>query len=325
MSGPVQSEGTALRGNPQSDVQLSVVVAPVVDGSFLPPCLEALQAQRDPPPMEVIVPVDESIRGVDSLRRAHPGVRFPHVAGTAALGMSKEIGLAHEAIDRRRAAGLSLAGAPIVALTDEQARPHPDWCARLVEAHQASPAVIGGAIENANDRLLNWALYFSDASRYQNPLPEGRARYVSDVNVSYKKEALDDVSDVWRHTYNEVAVHDAIRERGGTLWLRPDLIVYQDRGAMRLAYVLRERLAWARLYAGRRCARISAPKRLLLALASPLLGGLLLWRQATLAIRRGSHKRAFLRALPLLALMDLIRGVGELIGYVTGRATAGSA
>ncbi|MFQ5349135.1 MAG: hypothetical protein ACE5EG_01690, partial [Thermoanaerobaculia bacterium] len=94
--------------------ELSVVVAPVVDGSFLPACLAALRAQRSPPTMEVIVPVDESIPGADALRGAYPGVRLPAVSGTAELALSPDLGLAHLAIDRRRAAGLALARAPLI-------------------------------------------------------------------------------------------------------------------------------------------------------------------------------------------------------------------
>jgi hypothetical protein len=274
--------------------------------------------------MQVIVPVDRSMKGLESLQETYSEVDFLNVDGTAELALAGDLGLAHEAIDRRRAAALKSASAPVIALTDAQARPATDWCARIVEAHKSDHAVIGGAVENARDRIVNWALYFCDAGRYQNPLQEGPARYVTDLNVSYKKQALDAVAEVWHSFYNEVAVHDAIRSRGGSLVLRRDLVVYQDRGRLSLSHALSERLAWARLYAGRRCQGLSTSKRFLLAVSSPLLGGLLLWRQARVAFTRGRHKRAFLRTLPLLMLVDLLWGVGELIGYTTGRASSRS-
>jgi hypothetical protein len=47
-----------------------------------------------------------------------------------------------------------------------------------------------------------------------------------------------------------------------------------------------------------------------------------LLRQAHLALARGRYRGAFLRALALLALLDLTASAGELVGYATGRATA---
>ena len=110
------------------------------------------------PSREVIVPVDESI-AYAALAVRFPRVRFVPVSGTAEMSASHDPGIAHEAIDLRRAAGIAAARAPLVALTDEHARPRADWCAAIVAAHAAAPhAAIGGAVENARDRALNWAL-----------------------------------------------------------------------------------------------------------------------------------------------------------------------
>lgn len=301
--------------------QLSVVVAPTDTGAALGGALEALAAQNAAPRFEVIVPYDASIGGIDTLCRAHPDVRFLEVYGTAALGDAADPGLRHEAIDRRRAAALAAAQGEVIALTEEFARPARDWCARLAALHARLPhAVIGGAIEPARDRLVNWALYFGDAGRYQNPLPEGPAQFVSDVNVSYKRSALYAAADEWRERYHETGLHDALRRAGHTLWLDPGLIVRQDRGVVALGDALRERFAWARLYAGRRAAEVHPRARWLLAVGAPLLGPVLFARQAGVSWQRGRHRRALLRTAPLLALMDLLWSVGEMTGYIAPRA-----
>lgn len=299
---------------------LSVVVAPTAArGALLAGALEALAAQQGAPAFEVIVPVDASIAHA-ALRTRFPRVRFLSVDGTAEQSASADPGVAHLAIDRRRAAALAAARAEIVALTDEHARPRADWCARLVALHSAPHAVIGGAIENARDRALDWALFFIDAGRYQNPLPEGPALFVSDVNVSYKRAALAR-TDVWRGLYHETGLHDALRAAGETLWLSPELVVAVDRGEPSLGAALRERFAWARLYAGRRAREVAPHVRAALCLGAPLLAALLVARQMRLALARGRHVRSFLRALPLLALLDLAASAGELTGYLTGEAT----
>ena len=299
--------------------RLTVVVAPVGDGSALPGCLEALQQQQDPPSLEVIVPVDASVRDLERMRRAFPDVIFLDVEGTAEDALSGDIGTAHLAIDRRRAAALAAARGEIVAVAEEHGRPDPDWCHNLSGAHRdETNAVIGGAVVNTRPRLVNWALFFMDAGRYQNPVPEGPVQYVTDVNVSYKREALLRVQDVWREMYMETDVHDALARLGEVHRLRRDLVMAIDRGPLSLRYALAERFAWARLYAGRRAATVSGARRWLLALGTPLLGPLLAVRQAELAFGRGQHRGAFLRCLPLLLLMDFVWSLGELTGYLTG-------
>ncbi len=299
--------------------RLSVVVAPVHSGKALSGALAALEAQTGAPEFEVIVPVDPSVGGIESLRARFPQVRFIEVEDAAALALSDDIGVRHRAIDRRRAAGLAAARAAVIALTEEHARPAPDWCARIAAAHdELQHAVIGGAIENANPRLVNHALFLADAGRYQNPLPAGPAAFVSDMNVSYKREPLFDIVDAWSGLYNETLVHDTLRAHAHTTWLSPDLIVRIDRGPIRAGYALREAFAWARLYAGRRTREIGIGRRLLLAVMSPLLVPLLLLRQSRIAVTRGGLA-PFLRCLPFLILVDIARAAGEWTGYVTGR------
>jgi hypothetical protein len=307
------------RGMPGDVPRISVVVAPIHSGAALSGALAALDAQVGAPAFEVIVPVDASVAGLGALKARFPSVRFIDVEGTAALAKSDHMGVKHEAIDRRRAAGLAATRAPIIALTEEHARPDPDWCARLAALHADLPhAVIGGAIENANGRVINHALFLADAGRYQNPLPPGPAAFVSDTNVSYKRAALFAIADVWSELYNETRVHDTLRQRGHTTWLSPEPVVRIDRGPITAAYALHEAFAWSRLYAGRRTRAAAIDARLVLALASPLLAPVLLLRQAKVARTRG-RLGPFIRCLPFLVLVDLARTAGEWVGYVTGR------
>lgn len=295
--------------------ELSVVVAPIAGGDGLPEALGALRRQTDAPATEIVVPVDASLADRRSLESADPRLRLVEVEGTAALARSGSPELVHLAIDRRRAAGLAAARAPVVALTEEHARPDAGWCRAILEAHRGPEVAIGGAIENGRDRPLHWALYFLDAARYQNPVPTGPVRYVSDVNVSYKLEALRGVREIWRDEYHETRVHDALRARGGILRLASDIVVRLDRGHRSLVPALRERFAWARLYARRRAQDESLRRRWLLAAGSPALAVVFPLRQASVTWARGRHRGAFLKALPLVLLLDLSWTLGELSGY----------
>lgn len=299
-------------------LDLSVVVAVTSGGTHLERCLEALENQRDAPLFEVIVPIDASPPDV-----AHWAARFPEVEFLSLVpsDVGAGPGRQHLEYDRRRAAGLAIARAPVVALTEDHARPAPDWCRNIVRAHATHPhAAIGGTIGNASLDRLARAVYLCDFARYQSPLAEGPTHFVSDVNVSYKRAALAAVADAWHDTYHETAVHDALRAQGGTLWIDPSIAVEQQRGPLDFVASLRERYAWGRLYAGKRVDEVSGLRRAALALLSPLLPALLLARQLGYARRRRAGE--LLGTLPLLTILLCAWSLGEAVGYWTGRPVA---
>ncbi len=300
--------------------RLAVVVTVVSDTSeaadtrSLEGCLEALQRQADPPQMEVLVTCDARLKGVDQLRQRFPQVKFIAVEKlhTARSGPSRE----HH--DELRGIGLRNSQAPLVALIEDVGRPDAHWCAQLVKEHAQPYAAIGGAMENGIDRALNWAVYFGDFGRYQNPIPAGPSSYVSDANVCYKRDALQNVAEAWAGSYNEARVHAALAKRGEVLALSPDAVVYQHRLDLRLGPALLERYVWGRSFASVRVSSTPFSRRIVLALLCPLLPFVLVLRQFQNVLRTGRNRGAFLRALPLTFLLDLVWSSGEFVGYVTG-------
>jgi hypothetical protein len=301
---------------PSLAVVITVVsdTSEAADTSHLERCLEALQRQADPPAMEVLVTCDARLRGVDQLRQRFPQVDFIAVEKlhTARSGPSRE----HH--DELRGIGIRSSQAPLVALIEDVGRPDPHWCAQLVKEHAQPYAAVGGAMENGIDRALNWAVYFGDFGRYQNPIPAGPSVYVSDANVCYKREALQRVADAWAGSYNEARVHSALAERGEVLALSPNVIVHQHRLNLRLGPALLERYVWGRSFAAVRVASVPSSRRAVLALLCPLLPFVLLLRQFQNVVRTKRNQAAFLRALPLTLLLDFVWSCGEFAGYITG-------
>ena len=303
------------------DPRLTVVVTVVsdttgqADTSHLKSCLEALQRQVDPPPMEVLVTCDARVSGMLELKQRFTGVDFIRVEElrTARSGPSRE----HH--DELRGIGIKHAHAPLIALIEDCGCPDPHWCTQLVKEHIQSYAAIGGAMENGINRALNWAVYFGDFGRYQNPVPRGPSAYVSDANVCYKRAALEGIAQAWAESYNEARVHTALAQRGETLALSPDVIVFQHRLNLRLRPSLMERYVWGRSFAAVRVATLSPMRRAVFAALCPLLPLMLLLRQAGNVLRTRRNRRAFLGALPLTALLDLAWSYGEFVGYLTGR------
>jgi hypothetical protein len=302
---------------------LSVVVVIVSDTlsarrdvSHLEGTLDALARQVDPPPMEVLVPHLPPVEGLEHLRKRFPAVRFISVTDLKTYAGKPG---SREHHDELRARGIAASRGEIVALLEDHGRPDPHWCSRLATAHRLNWIGVGGAIENGIDRLLNWAVYFSDFGYYQNPVPAGESRTISDVNASYKRAALESIRPVWEEQFNQVEVNTALLAKGERLLLSPDIVVRQHRLNLRLADALKERCVWGRSFAASRCRRAAPARRALYALFAPALPALLLARMAANVIRKGRCRGPFLRALPLTILLAVAWSLGELAGYWTGR------
>jgi len=290
---------------------LTVVVVILGGRGYLPRCLEALTHQADVQGVEILVPCDDRIPDVPALAVQFPAVRFVPVEGRRTYA-------------ELRAIGFGLARGEVVALTEDHCVPEAAWCARILEAHAAPHAVIGGVVDKGADTLLNWAIYLCDFSRYMSPVPEGPADYLTDCNVSYKTSRLASVRNLWTEAFHETTVHWALQDRGETLWLSPKIIVHQQRSLGFLA-ALHERYAFGRLFASTRVAAVGLGRRLTFAALSWLLPLHLSARVALNVLHKGRHRAVFVKALPLVLGLNSVWAWGEFVGYVTGRSAKPSA
>jgi len=303
--------------------QLTVVVG-LISGRVedLAACLEALRRQEDPPSLEILVPYDDPCAEVTRLEQEYPEVRFLRAEGLDSA--QARAGASREHHDTLRTMGLRAARGRYVALTEDHAIQGARWCRALVEALEAHPSVaaFGGAVDCGSPRLLNWAVYFCDFGRYQNPVPEGPAQYVSDSNVAYRRETLDAVRGAWDSDYRETVVHRALIEAGYQIWLTPKAEVWQARSGLNLGDSLRERYVWGRSFAWARVIAVPVARRAIYAAFSFVLPLLLTMRLGRVAFARGKFRGKFLAVLPLVFLLNMVWAYGEFVGYVTGRAAS---
>jgi hypothetical protein len=301
---------------PSAPPSLSIIVTVVSGPQSLRRCLTALAPQVAAPAEEVIVPYDVWCRDVGELAHEFPAVQFLHVVD---LGIAADPAVrahAHRLYDRRRAMGLRAARGQVIAMTEDHAVPASDWCAQIRAAHQQPYAVIGGAVENGVDRPMNWALYYCDFGRYGRPFAPGPADYVSDVNVSYKRPALEAVADRWCDAYHETSLHWALRARGEVLFRDPRPVVYQHRPPLRLAQAYRERIDWGRVFAETRAATGGAWRALTYAAGTPVLPLVLLARMLRHMRRQRRSAAQIARTAPLAFVLLTGWALGELLGYV---------
>jgi len=308
----------------ESKPTLSVVVT-LVSGRTedLARCLRSLREQEDPRSFEILVPYDDPCSDVIRLANIYPDVQFLHAEDGLDFAAARVDG-SHEPFDVLRTIGLKAARGRYVALTEDHATLAPQWCRTLVDLLDENPDVgaVGGAIECGSNRLLNRAICYCDFGRYQNPLLEGPAIFVSDSNVAYRRQALDAIRSVWDYRFREFPVHQALVEHGWPIWLTPRGTAWQHRVDMTLAEALKERYIWGRAFAGIRFDDGSLGRRLLYAILTPALPILLTFR----LIRRaasGRHRLGdLLPALPYISLLTSIWASGEFVGYATGRASS---
>ena len=314
---------TNTKAQKASAAELSIVVAIIEGGrNAIETCLDVLEESSRGIPIECIIPFDARLDDVSDLEAKYPWVSF--VDSRDYVDIEEFGSNSREHHDILRAIGLRLATAPIIALLEDHGTPAVGWCEALLKAHSISDAAaIGGAVENGMDRFLNWAVYYCDFGRYQNPVPDNEVEFASDSNISYKRDALMDVRQQWFDAFHETSVNWALQRRGGKLRLDPSMVVYQTRRTLRFLPALKERFVWGRSFAGTRAAEVSGLRRLVFAGFSFVLPFLLTARIVVQGYQKGRHFGKLLFALPLIFFLQIFWASGEFVGYVTGRAEGG--
>lgn len=300
--------------------KISIIVTIVDGGSYLRGFLDSLGRQVGGPPLEVIVPYDASIGETGALAAEYPGMRFLDLGRiTPERPVASQAGQ-HELYDRRRAAGLAAATGSIVAILEDRGHPVPDWSATAARLHRdIGTAVIGGAIDCREPvSRLNWAIWVCDFNRYGRPFQSGPRDWVSDVNITYSRRAIEATRHLWQDRFHEPLVHWHLIEQGDQLWLSDQLRVEHARPVYPLGRVLAERFAWGRLFGYIRAKQMTLPKRIALTLAGPAVPPVLWLRHGRMLARKGQLGR-YLTALSHVMLLTTAWTLGEVWGTLTGR------
>lgn len=307
MTTPEQSDGA----------ELSIIVTIVDGGDVLRRFMDALVGQEGAPAMQILVPYDATTPEIRALEKEYPTARFIDMGPVTTVRPVSTAAGQHELYDRRRAAGLHQATGALIGILEDRAPPRRDWARTMQRLHNELPwGIIGGAIECAPGDLLNWAFYACDFSRYGLPFESGPRKWVSDVNVCYKRRVLDDTKAIWNERFNEAKVHWTLTERGETLYLTSEAVVDYKTPYKSLASVLPERFHWGRLFGHVRARHVAPLERLRLIVTGPFIPVVLFFRHARVQRRLGNFGR-FLRASPLMLPLLAAWTTGEVWGYVT--------
>jgi hypothetical protein len=303
------------------DPTLSIILTIVEGGSYVRDFLGAVFDMEDAPPLDVIVPYDESVGEVAKYASEFPSVRFlPLGRMVTERPIDREDGK-HELYDRRRAAGLAEAKGDIVAILEDRGQPRPDWARTVVRLHaETGHEVVGGAIQPTEPcRPLNWAFHVAEYGRYMLPFESGPRDWVSDINVTYSRRAISATRHLWKDRYQEPVVNWYLQEQGTMLWLDNRLVVVHRRPPLKLLPMLRERFDWGRHFGMIRAGQSSSVKRLAMILTSPAIPPILWLRHFRLQASKGNAAHYF-RVIHWIILLTTAWTVGEVWGYLTRRS-----
>jgi hypothetical protein len=282
--------------------ELSIVVASVNGFPYLGRCLDALG--RRAPGAEIVVAdwTDEETRV--EVRQRWPQVRL--------LSFDEQ-----QTIPELRAAGVSAATAPNVALIEDHCLVSEHWVELHVEAHRAGHAVVGGPIRNAaTKRVRDWAAFFCEYSAVMEPMPRGAVPALPGMNVSYDRSALGAIEDLLRAGRWETWLHARLKERGFALHCEPEAVVDHDKD-FELGEFFSQRYHYSRSYAGMRNGDLGR-RRWLYLVGTPLLPPLLYGRMAAAVFGRRCHRVSFLAATPLILAYVTTWAFGEAVGCAFG-------
>ena len=287
---------------------ISVVIASVNGFPWIGACLAALTTQRGGIAYEVLVldRCGEKVR--EEIRRqfGQTEIRVIPVEG-------------YPSIPKLRGLGMAAARGRMIGILEDHCNVPPTWFQSIERAHLAGHRVIGSGVENgAVDRIIDWAVFFCEYSKFMPPVQGGVGREIPGNCAVYDRQALDLVGpEIYQEVW-ESFIHRRLAEEGVEFFCDPEMTVSHKR-EFPFNYFMSQRYHYSRSYSGMRLHGAPLQRRLMYAVATPfLLPPLLLWRMATTIRRKGRRKKEFLLAVPVICIFLLSWAWGECVGALYG-------
>lgn len=289
-----------------SKPELSIVIASCVGSPFIDQCLRSVEDQIADRNVECII--------VDRV-----GGTFPDNLKNAFPWITLERRDAKESVPDLRRWGIQKARADYVAIIEEHCVAKEDWIETILKDISEPVAVIGGVVDDAGyDRLMDWAVYFTEYNSYMPPAESDTTEDVCAANCVYRRDLLLENLPAKGSGYWEAGLNHKLLSLGQSFVLNPGLVVYHT-GPFGFFYYLNQRFLFSRAFAGTRREQVSAGFRAAYVLLSPLLAPLLWFRTAVRVFKKRRRIGKFLLVTPLMIPITATYVVGECVGFLAGR------
>lgn len=179
--------------------------------------------------------------------------------------------------------GMREARGSIVAFTDPDCEPAPDWLQRLVAAHDRGHPLVGGAIVPRAASELDWrtrAIHRTKFASVSPAGPPGPRRDLASANLAFATELVDRVGPLTEQRFcGDTEWCWRAAAAGVTPWFEPAAVV-EHVHERAIGAFLRERRVRGEDFATMRAERAGWPRRARVArgIASPAVAGVLLSR-----------------------------------------------
>jgi glycosyltransferase involved in cell wall biosynthesis len=156
---------------------ISVIIPSYNSEATIGRCLASLESQVDSPAREVILVDSSNDCTVNIVSKQHPKIQVIHLDQKTDPGTARNLG-----IEKSRG--------EILAFIDSDCIADRNWLRRITEAHASAYRVIGGAVQNGNDKasIVAWAGYLSEFREFLPTMGLREVMHIPTCNISYKKE-----------------------------------------------------------------------------------------------------------------------------------------
>lgn len=155
---------------------ISVIIPSYNSETTIGKCLDALLSQSYDGNYEIILVDSSTDRTPQIVSSEYPNVQFIH------FGQKTDPGTA-------RNAGIRKARGDLIAFIDSDCVAAHDWLENIEAAHRSLYNVVGGSVNNGNDKedLVAWAGYVSEFREFLPEQPKQDVMHIPTCNISYKK------------------------------------------------------------------------------------------------------------------------------------------
>ena len=226
---------------------------------------------------------------------------------------------ANSSVATANAAGVRLASAPIVALSEDHSFPEPGWAEALIQAHARGYAAVGPEIANANPgSVVSCCDYLIGYGPWMSPSPAGEASFLPGHNSSYNRdELLAYGSRLESMLEAETVLHFDLTRRGRRLFLEPRARAAHLNFALWRVW-LPVQYHCGRVFAGSRAAQWPLLRKAFYSAASPFIPAVRLVRIVRELLKPDRPRHLIPRLLPALAVGLVCDGAGQMVGYLAG-------
>lgn len=266
--------------------------------------LRCYRAQTDPGRLEIVV---VALAGATISHAEISALGFPHVRLVAVAG--------HD-LARAETQAVHAATAPFVLFAQTHGYPRPGFVDALLAATRTgSWTVVGPVMANANPHsVVSWAAMCIHYGVWSAQSARGATLSTPGHHSVYERRALLALGDeLSLHLDAGASLQDALRARGGTLFLEPaaSLAIVN---ISRLGPFLSDQFLQSAKFARQRRRDWSPARRLLYVMGAPLIPAVRLARIAA-DLRREGRLHELWRGLPVLLAGLALSAAGECLGY----------